>query len=220
MKCLLCQHIVNDKEKLRKHYVQLHKVNENNLFFKKMIDQKKNIVYRRKCNYCGEFVSVNKTNHDFLRHYGRGNVDFEVDTDNDKPIDITSVGDVTKIEIPFKEHSFFYDFFDSVAVVDNFLARVKSVMQRYENDVLLRAGFSIENKQQPLDNYTEPLLQTRYWSTEPIQTKTFNDFVLLKTREQILRRIINNGLSGSAWNFNKFNYLNVKILNISNVLMK
>ena len=198
----------------------MHKVDENNLFFKKMIDQKKNIVHRRECNYCGEFVSVNKTNHDFLRHYGRGNVDFEVDTDNDKPIDITNVGDVTKIEITFKEHSSFYDFFDSVAVVDNFLARVKSVMRRYENDVLLRAGFSIENKQQPLDNYTEPLLQTRYWSTEPIQTKTFNDFVLVKTREQILRRIINNGLSDSAWNFNKFNYLNVKILNISNVLMK
>ena len=220
MKCLLCQHITNDKEKLKQHYVQLHEVNEHNLFFKKMIDQKKNIVHRRKCNYCGEFVFLNKTNHDFLKHYGRGNVDFDVDADNDKPVDITNAGDVKKIEITFKEHSSFYDFFDSVAVVDNFLARVKSVMRRYENDVLLRAGFSIENIQQPLDNYTEPLLQTRYWSTEPIQTKSFNDFVLLKTREGILKKIVNNGLSGSAWHFNKFNYLNVKILNISNVLTK
>ena len=188
MKCLLCQHITNDKEKLKQHYVQLHEVNEHNLFFKKMIDQKKNIVHRRKCNYCGEFVFLNKTNHDFLKHYGRGNVDFDVDADNDKPVDITNAGDVKKIEITFKEHSSFYDFFDSVAVVDNFLARVKSVMRRYENDVLLRAGFSIENIQQPLDNYTEPLLQTRYWSTEPIQTKSFNDFVLLKTREGILKK--------------------------------
>ena len=220
MKCLLCQHITNDKEKLKQHYVEFHKVDQNNLFFKRMIDQKKNIIHRRKCNYCSEFVFINKGHHDFLKHYGRGNVDFNVDAVNDKPVDITNAGGVKKIEVTFKEHSSFYDFSDSVAVVDNFLARVKSVMGRYENDVLLRAGFSIENVQQPLDDYTEPLLQTRYWSTEPIQTKSLNDFVLFKTREGILKRIINNGLTGSAWNFNKFNYLNVKILNISNVLIK
>ena len=220
MKCLLCQHITNDKEKLKQHYVEFHKVDQNNLFFKRMIDQKKNIIHRRKCNYCSEFVFINKGHHDFLKHYGRGNVDFNVDAVNDKPVDITNAGGVKKIEVTFKEHSSFYDFSDSVAVVDNFLARVKSVMGRYENDVLLRAGFSIENVQQPLDDYTEPLLQTRYWSTEPIQTKSLNDFVLFKTREGILKRVINNGLTGSAWNFNKFNYLNVKILNISNVLIK
>ena len=220
MKCLLCQHITNDKEKLKQHYVEFHKVDQNNLFFKRMIDQKKNIIHRRKCNYCSEFVFINKGYHDFLKHYGRGNVDFNVDAVNDKPVDITNAGGVKKIEITFKEHSSFYDFFDSVAVVDNFLARVKSVMSRYENDVLLRAGFSIENVQQPLDDYTEPLMQTRYWSTEPIQTKSLNDFVLFKTRKGILKRIINNGLTGSAWNFNKFNYLNVKILNISNALVK
>ena len=223
MKCLLCEHITNDKEKLKQHYVKFHNVDENNLFFKKLIDQKKNIIHRRKCNYCDEFVFLNKTNHDFLKHYERGlSIDFDADNDGnlDKPVNITNAGGVKKIEITFKEHSSFYDFFDSVAVVDNFLAQVKNVMRRYENDVLLRAGFSIENVQQALDNYLEPLLQTRYWSTEPIQTKSFNDFVLFKTREGILKRIINNGLSGSAWNFNKFNYLNVKILNISNVLMR
>ena len=93
-------------------------------------------------------------------------------------------------------------------------------MQNYKNDVLLRAGFSIENVQQALDNYSEPLFITKYWSTQPIQTKSFNDFVLFKIREGILKRVINNKLSGSAWNFNKFNYLNVKILDVSSELMK
>ena len=93
-------------------------------------------------------------------------------------------------------------------------------MQRYDNDVLIRAGFSIENVQQALDNYSEPLLQSRYWTSEPIQTKSFNDFVLFKTRESILKRVINNRQSGSAWNFNKFNYLNVKILKVSDQLMR
>ena len=193
-------------------------MDENNLFFKKLIDQRNNVIHGRKCKDCNEFVFSNKVNHDFLKHYDKGlSIDF--DGNLDKPINITQMGDVKKFEITFKEHSS-YDFFDSVAVVDNFLARVKNVMQRYESDVLLRAGFSIENIQQALDNYSEPLLQTRYWSTEPIQTKSFNDFVLFKTRESILKRVINNRLSGSAWNFNKFNYLNVKILKVSNQLMR
>ena len=105
-------------------------------------------------------------------------------------------------------------------MVENFLNQVQNKMPRYHNDILIRAGFSIENIQQALDNYSEPLTQTRYWSTEPIQTKSFNDFVYFKTRESILKRVINNRLSGSAWNFHKFNYLNVKVLKTSNQLMR
>ena len=86
--------------------------------------------------------------------------------------------------------------------------------------MLIRAGFSIENIQQPLDNYTESLKETRYWSTEPIQNKSFNDFVYFNTRESILKRVINNRLTGSAWNFHKFNYLNVKVLKVADQLMR
>ena len=221
MKCLLCDYKNNQIKELKEHYLKYHNVDENNFFLKKLINQKKNIIHRRKCNYCNEFVFLNKANHDFLKHYERGlSIDGDGDGDLDKPVNISNAGDVKKIEITFKEHSSYYDFFDSVAVVDSFLAQVKNLVQRYDNDVLLRAGFSIENVQQALDNYLEPLVQTRYWSTEPIQTKSFNDFVLFKTRESILKRVINNRLSGSAWNFNKFNYLNVKILNVSNELMR
>ena len=220
MKCLLCQYKTNEKNKLKEHYLKYHNADENNLFFKKLIDQKNNVIHGKKCNRCDEFVFSNKVNHDFLKHYDKGlSIDFDGDDDDlDKPINITNAGGVKKFEITFKEHSSYYDFFDSVAVVDNFLAQLKNVIPR--EDVLLRAGFSIENVQQPLDNYSEPLVQTKYWSTEPIQTKSFNDFVLFKTRESILKRVINNRLSGSAWNFNKFNYLNVKILNVSNQLMR
>ena len=103
-------------------------------------------------------------------------------------------------------------------MVDSFLAQGKRLIERYNNDVLLRVGFSIENIQEPLDNYSEPLVQTRYWSTEPLQTKSFNDYVLFKTRESILKRVVNNRLSGSAWHFNKFNYLNIKIVNVTSTL--
>ena len=222
MKCLLCQYENNEKIKVKEHYLKHHNVDENNLFFNKLIDQKNNLIYGKNCNYCNEFVFSNKQNHDFLKHYVKGlSIDDNADDNGnlDKPINVINTPGLKIIEITFKEHSSFYDFFDSVAVVDSFLARVKDVMSN-ENKVLIRAGFSIENVQEALDNYSEPLKSTRYWSTEPLQANFLNDFILFKIRESILKRVINNKLSGSAWNFNKFNYLNVKILNTSYQLMR
>ena len=222
MNCLLCNYNDNENKKIKEHYLNQHNVDENNLFFKKLITQKNNLFYGRKCNHCDEFVYLNKSHHDFLKHCGKGlSIDDNGDDDNlDKPFDIINTPGLKKIEITYKYHSSFYDFFDSVAVVDSFLAQVKNLMLNYKDYVIIRAGFSIENIQQPLDNYSEPLLQTRYWSTQPMQTRTLNDFISYKMREDILKRVVNNRLSGSAWNFNKFNYLNVKILDLSNQLMR
>ena len=222
MKCVLCT--TTDIENINEHYIKFHNVDENNVFFKRFINQKKkNVVHRRKCNLCDEFVFFNKAEHDFVKHYSKGIVygSGSGSTSSGKRLNVTSLGTVKKIEINFKEHSSDYDFYDSVALVDTFLAEVKDVVPRYKNYVLIRAGFSIENVQQVLsDNYAEPLVQTRYWSTEPFQAKSFNDFISFKIRESILKRVINNNLSGSAWHFNKFNYVNIKIVNASIDLMK
>ena len=230
MQCLLCKYKSSDIEKVKEHYLKSHNVDQNNIFFKKLIDQnekKKNVIYRRKCNYCNEFVYLNKADHDFLKHYEKGIVfgsgsgsDSSGNIDAKKPVTVTNLGTIKKFEITFKEHSSYYDFFDSVAVVDSFLAQIKNYVPRYNNDMLIRAGFSIENVQQALNDYSEPLVQTRYWSTEPLQTKSFNDFISFKIRESMLRRVINNKLSGSAWNFNKFNYLNIKIVSASTDLRR
>ena len=219
MKCLLCKFNTNDKNQLKNHYLKYHNVDKNNLFFKKLIDQKNNVIYGRKCKNCNDFIFSNKTVHDFLKHYDRGFME-SIDLNVDKPMNVTKIGDIQKFEITFKEHSSDYNFFDSVSVVEDILNSVKNKIPRYNADVLIRAGFSIENIQQPLDNYTESLKQTRYWSTEPIQTKSFNDFVYFNTRESILKRVINNRLTGSAWNFHKFNYLNVKVLKVADQLMR
>ena len=216
LQCLLCIEKFTNKENLKDHYVKSHEVNKNNSFFKKLIDQKKkNVLYKRICEYCNEFILTNKAQHDFLKHYmigsGSGSTD-DYDDDDVKPLNVSG-GFLKKFEITFKEHSSQYDFFDSVALVDEFLAQIKNYVFRYNNDVLVRAGFSIENIQQALSDYSEPLVQTRYWSTEPLLTKSFNDFISFKLRESILKRVVNNRLSGSAWTFNRFIYLNVKIIN-------
>ena len=223
LNCLLCKQKFT-KDNLKDHYVKFHKVNENNVFFKKLIDQKKkNVIYNRTCKHCNEFIVDNKAEHDFLKHYmiGSGNDDaFDDDDDTVRPLNVTSQGVIKKFEITFREHSSYYDFFDSVALVDGFLAQMKNYVFHYNNDVLIRAGFSIENIQQALSDYSEPLVQTSYWSTEPLLTKSFNDFISFNLRESILRRVINNRLSGSAWNFNRFIYLNVKIIHAATALRK
>ena len=216
MKCVLCQ-IENIEID---HYVRVHHADEENIFFKKFkkfIEQNQKIIHRRKCNLCDEFVLFNKPEHDFVKHYGSGKKVNEIS----KPLNVVTLNSVKKIEITFKEHSSYYDFYDSTALVDSFLGEVKDLVDRYQNDVIIRAGFSIENIQQVFSNeYSDPLVQTRYWTTEPFQSKSLNDFVSFKIRESILKRVINNNLSGSAWHFNKFNYLNIKIVNVPLDLMK
>ena len=148
MKCLLCNLTTNEKNKLKNHYIKYHNVDKDNSFFKKLIDQRNNVIHGRKCKDCNEFVFSNKITHDFLKHYDKGFDKELVDFSIDRPLRITKIGDIEKYEITFKEHSSSYDFFDSVAVVENFLNVVKDKIPRYESSVLIRAGFSIENIQQ------------------------------------------------------------------------
>ena len=222
MKCVLCSFTTNEQDRLIDHYIKFHNVDKNNVFFDKLINQKTKVIYGRKCTACNEFVFSGKATHDFLKHYDKG---FLQKNDSDdlgnRTVTVTRIGDIDKFEITFKEHSSSYDFFDSVAVVEYFLNSVREKAPVYKSNVLIRAGFSIENIQQALnDNYTEPLTQNRYWSTEPIVARFFNDFVYFKIKESILKRVIQNRLSGSAWNFHKFNYINVKFLKISNQLLQ
>ena len=49
-----------------------------------------------------------------------------------------------------------------------------------------------------------------HWFTDPISTKSFDDFVLFHIRDTILKRVIITELTGSSWRFNRFNYINIK----------
>ena len=66
--------------------------------------------------------------------------------------------------------------------------------------------------QAPLTDDGVPLTNSRYWSTKLIQIKSFYDFSL---RESILKRVINNGLTGSLCFFKRFLYINVKAIKVS-----
>ena len=84
----------------------------------------------------------------------------------------------------------------------------------------MRSGFSLENIQSAVVDFDEPLKNSRYWTTDPIQTNSFNDYVYFTIRESILKRVINNGLTGSSWHFNRFLYINIKTIKVNDQLIR
>ena len=85
-----------------------------------------------------------------------------------------------------------------------------------EGDFIIKCGLSLENIQSsPFENEA-PILNSRYWSTEVYQTKLFNDYIYFNLREEIIKIVRNNGMTGSSWHFNQFLNVNVKILDSVN----
>ena len=219
MKCLLCKFSTLNNEELKNHYINFHNVDENNSFFKKIMKNENDVLVGERCQKCNEFIPTlrYRNYHNFLNHYKDGK---ETQAE-DKPISIVEIGNnIRKFEINYSEHSDFYDFHNSEKVVDEFLTVVSKKIKRSNEYFLVKGGFSIENFQPALDNYNETLKNTKYWSTEPIETKSFNEFVFFNIRESILKRIIKNGLTGSSWRFNRFVYLNIKTFSVEESFLK
>ena len=219
MKCLLCNFKAKNREEIKKHYINFHNVDEKNDYFKRLLTAENDVLVGERCFKCNEFIPTleYKKSHDFLKHYKNGrDVNFI-----EKPISVVEIGSsIKKYEIKYNEHSDFYDFFNAEQVVDEFLTNVRRKIKRSNEYFLIRGGFSIEHFQPTLDNYNEPLKNTRYWSTEPIESKSFNDFVYFNIRESILKRVIKNGLTGSSWRFNRFVYINIKTFSVDESMLK
>ena len=64
---------------------------------------------------------------------------------------------------------------------------LKNVKNRFvpNNDVIIKVGFTIENFQLALEEIGTPIINSRYWSTEPYRTKYFKDYVFFSLKENI-----------------------------------
>ena len=188
MKCLLCG-FAAEKSDLIKHYVNFHNVAPQNYFFKYLFLTSNEPLCIEYCR-CNQFTTTKEYQriHNFLEHYSDGKkLPFE-----EKPIEIKNIHGLTTYEISFEKHADYYNFSDS--------------------DVSIKCGFSIQNIQQPPTNYTVAIVNSRYWSTDVYRTTYFNDHVFSSLSNDIRKRVIVNGLSGSSWRFSKFLYLNLKVL--------
>ena len=165
MKCLLCDFKSNEKSEVKNHYLSFHNVGKNNIFFQRLFVEKNNVFHGKRCVRCKEFIPTTKFKlyHDFLKHYSDGK-----NVIGEKPVIVTKIGKITKFETNDQNHSSFYDFYNLESIVDEFLFNVRNKIQRSNVEFLIRSGFSLENIQSALDNYNEPLKNSRYWTTDPI----------------------------------------------------
>ena len=74
MKCLLCGKKLESESDLQEHYINFHRVDPSNIFFKKLFNQQSNKSIFKNCALCGDFITTSnyKKAHDFVKHYEEG----------------------------------------------------------------------------------------------------------------------------------------------------
>ena len=105
---------------------------------------------------------------------------------------------MTIYSIEFQKHKAFYDFFNSEKCVDDFLRNAKSKF-RAGGKKWVKCSFKIENIQNSPHKDLRPIINSRYWTTPPYEWVYFNDFIFYGLRQNILGRVIINGICGSSF---------------------
>ena len=211
MKCFLCSLKFDNSLQLEYHYLNFHKVNPGNKFYQNLINfDKKNNYLFQKCLRCSELLPTTKFKaiHEFVQHYSDGNQELA----ENKPINIEDNKLFTKYSIDIKKFGDFYDFYDSERVISDFLNNVKTKFQIENDYVVIKGSCVIENIQHSILDNISPITDTRYWSTETYTVNYFNQFVYYNLAEDYSKRVINNGLTGSLWVFNRFINLTLTVM--------
>ena len=134
-----------------------------------------------------------------MKHYHEGKkIPFE-----DKPVDILRFPRLVIYLIEFQKHKHFYNFFNSEEVADDFLRNVKYKFKP-GGKKWIKSSFTIENIQQSPYEDLRLIINSRYWTTPPYEGTYFNDFIFFGIRQNILNRVIINGMTGSSWHFKHF----------------
>ena len=113
--------------------------------------------------------------------------------------------------IEFQKHKVFHDFFNFERCVDDFL---RNVIYKFKpsGKKWIKCSFTIENIQNSPHQDLRPIINSRYWTPPPYEGIYFNDFIFYGLRQNILGRVIINGMPGSSWHLKRFVSLSLKIL--------
>ena len=176
-----------------------------------LFQSNKNCSVFRKILRCDNFLTTSdfKLKHDFLKHYNECYNDlFE-----DKPVDVEKTVNLLRFEITVNRHDDYYDFENSGEVVDDFL---KNACSRFKPPglKLIKCLFVIENIQQSAFENLRPIPNTRCWATDVYKATYFHDFVFYGLRQNILSKVIVNGMSGSSLKFYRFVIISLNVLNL------
>ena len=80
-----------------------------------------------------------------------------------------------------------------------------------KKELIVKSSFSIQNYEPPPKdmNNVRVLYGQRLWSTPTYSGHFLNDFIKFSLKNDIQKRIIINGRTGSSWRFNRFQSVSV-----------
>ena len=188
-----------------------HFINNEDIYFKDLFLPD---TIDKTCRICNVIFKSprSKKEHMFLFHYGKhrqigGNRAQRTST---LPISVLNRGPITHYSINFMQHKNFYDLFSS-GIVDAFLDSVYEIYRPSKENKI--QGYAEIINQQRGDIILE---DKRVWLTNSFNSKYFNNFVRGEIRDEITKRIIVNGQTGSSWHFKRLERLSVIVVPLAN----
>ena len=188
-----------------------HFINDEDIYFKDLFLPD---TIDKTCRICNVIFKSprSKKEHMFLFHYGKhrqigGNRAQRTST---LPINVLKRGPITHYSINFMQHKNFYDLFSS-GIVDAFLDSVYEIYRPSKENKI--QGYAEIINQQRGDIILE---DKRVWLTNSFNSKYFNNFVRGEIRDEITKRIIVNGQTGSSWHFKRLERLSVIVVPLAN----
>lgn len=209
MECLLC-YFKADISKLKDHYLNYHFIDPDDGNF--LNSFKPDFLENNKCAECQLTFSNKrkKKNHMFLKHY-RQQVGGSRNNNVNAPLNILKRGTITYYSVNFVQHKNFYNFYVSDIVID-FLNSVYQTFKPNRNIWYKFQGyFELVNQLKTADNQNF-ITDNRSWLTNVYNFKHFNEFVRAEIFNDITKRIIYNGLTGSSWHFKRFERLSITVV--------
>lgn len=144
----------------------------------------------------------------FLYHYNQLG---GARNDRGARLNVLKRGQITHYSVNFRQHNAHYDFYSS-DMVDVSLDAVHRTFTPQRNLIYkFQAYFEIVNQQRTPDN-DNFLTENRSWITNVLRFKYFNESLRGELKDEITKRIINNGLTGSSWFFKRFERLNIIVV--------
>ena len=196
---------------MKKHYLDHHFINDEDIYFKDLFLPD---TIDKTCRICNVIFKSprSKKEHMFLFHYGKhrqigGNRAQRTST---LLINVFNRGPITHYSINFMQHKNFYDLFSS-GIVDAFLDSVYEIYRPSKENKI--QGYAEIINQQRGDIILE---DKRVWLTNSFNSKYFNNFVRGEIRDEITKRIIVNGQTGSSWHFKRLERLSVIVVPLAN----
>ena len=146
-------------------------------------------------------TAAEKKNHSFWQHYQQ--TGGSTNAQNNLSINVLKRAPIMYFSINYFLHSNFYNFFDAEKTINDFLVAVKQKFISTDN-IEVQGSVYLVNWQPAQSSVIIELEDKRIWLTDVYRCIFLKQFVKQKIKEDFIRRVMVNGLTGISWRCKRF----------------